>query len=71
MHHSNSGKFTTLESAVEISESTKKYDLPPSIMMAVQIILLFQSEFKEQRDNEPFEDWSEEKIVSFVYGSRN
>jgi len=60
--------ITPLEKTIEMIESTKKYDLPPPIMMAVQIILLFQAEFKEQRDNEPFEDWSEEKIVSFVYG---
>ena len=53
-----------LEKTVEVSDKVEgqERDLDPTLAMALKIVLLYQARIKDLRDNEPFQDWSYEKV---------
>ena len=58
-----------LEKTVEVSNKVdgQERDLDPTLAMALKIVLLYQARVKELGDNEPFQNWSYEKVRGLFY----
>ncbi len=61
--------MSNLQKAVETYEKTKedKEVSDPSMKMVLSIVLMVQDKIKQSCNNEPFEDWSYEKVKTLFF----
>ena len=61
--------MSNLQKALETYEKTKedKEVSDPSMKMVLSIVLMVQDKIKQSCNNEPFEDWSYEKVKTLFF----
>ena len=61
--------MSNLHKAVEVTKKTKGDEeiISPTMEMVISIVLMVQDKIKQSCNNEPFEDWSYEKVKSLFF----
>ncbi len=61
--------MSSLQKAVEVAKKTEEdEEVPdPTMRMVISIVLMVQDKIKQSCNNEPFEDWSYEKVKALFF----